>query len=228
MSALLAGAIIGGSAALGGGAMGAAGSRRQRQQNKEFFDRQMAYDYSVKNTIWKREDNAVQRRVADMKKAGLNPVLAAGSPASAATMSTPQAHRVNENPAAHIGQAVANANLSQMYLQAKQVQQDIDIKKHNLEYAEKNHLPYGESVPSSVKVWNHIKGGAFKGIVNEIKNRFFPNREFKNDEDLLKAINAEIERQDKVKWEQQNKGAVKSLDKKQPKAGYKIIQEANK
>lgn len=37
-----------------------------------------------------REDNAVQRRVADLEKAGLSPTLAAGSAASSAPLSAPQ------------------------------------------------------------------------------------------------------------------------------------------
>ena len=70
------GAIAGG---LGGGLMGYAGARSQSDAN--------AKNEALTREQWGREDSAVQRRAKDMQAAGFNPLLAAGSPASASPAS---------------------------------------------------------------------------------------------------------------------------------------------
>lgn len=61
----------------------------QGERNYNMQKENYAYQKNLQNTIFNREDNAVQRRVADLKAAGLSPTLAAGSSAgSGAVVST--------------------------------------------------------------------------------------------------------------------------------------------
>lgn len=53
---------------------------------KDWQENERAYQRNLQNVIFRREDSAIQRRVADLKAAGLNPLLAAGSGAAAGSL----------------------------------------------------------------------------------------------------------------------------------------------
>lgn len=75
-------------AALGTANLGLSAYNMYQQQqnfdtNYEWQKSLFGYNAALQNQMFSREDNAVQRRVADLKAAGLSPVLAAGQAANA-------------------------------------------------------------------------------------------------------------------------------------------------
>lgn len=70
----------------GGGLLVDLANLRQQKETQEYMK-------AAQEITWSREDNAIQRRAADLKAAGINPILAAGSAASSSSpvaVGTPQ------------------------------------------------------------------------------------------------------------------------------------------
>lgn len=84
------------------------------------------YDYmkDMQQEAWKREDTAVQRRMADLEAAGLSKTLAAGSGASTSGPIRLEAPQVSEGIAESIPKAISQAAaVTQMMRQRKEIDQ---------------------------------------------------------------------------------------------------------
>lgn len=107
-------------------------------------------------TAWSREDNAVQRRMEDLKKAGLSPILAAGGPAAGA-------HHANTAGAASHGSGDPLGKLSG-FLEMRQLRENIkNTKAQNSQIVASANLTTEESrIRASQRRIQEIEEGVFE------------------------------------------------------------------
>lgn len=101
-TALMAGLAAGAVAAIGSTISSVSSSKSQEKINAQNEQRVKSENEITRE----REDTAVQRRVADLRLAGLSPTLAAGS---AASSSAGQIYQQTNNPAGDVANAIGQA-----------------------------------------------------------------------------------------------------------------------
>lgn len=142
----------------------------QGERNYAMQKENYAYQKNLQNTIFNREDNAVQRRVADLKAAGLSPTLAAGSSAgSGAVVSTvaPQNHSSDAISNFDVASKAFNALI--MKAQYEKTKADASASQINAGILKRD---YDSMVDHGTNSYSESALSKYTGIYDIIKNIF--------------------------------------------------------
>lgn len=108
-------------------------AREKQNYEKQMNERDFQYQQDLQQQIFAREDNAVQRRMADLEAAGLNPNLAAGSAAGAGTVVGRSNTQGISTPEMQVGSMLDTISAAQQIKAQKQQTENAKIEQQILQ-----------------------------------------------------------------------------------------------
>ncbi len=193
--AILSG-VVGGLANLGSAYASFKGVQENQRVNDLNFQLQkenLAYQKDLQNIIFGREDNAVQRRVADLRKAGLSPTLAAGSAAGAGSViSTSAPQRLSD-----LQGYLALAQVGTMLANQQKAQTEADIARQNLKQIKMDNKYLKEKGVSPIEVNQDWKQRLVNLIYPKLEDWVFGDKD-KGKEGLVNKVIGSFTNKDSV------------------------------
>lgn len=144
---------------------------KTNEKNFELQKENLAYQKDLQNRIFEREDNAVQRRVNDLVKAGLSPTLAAGSSAGSGSVVSTSAPQKKNNLEA----LTALASVKTLLAQQRRAQTEADIARANLKQIQMDNYYYKSNhiAPIESKMgWQQQLTNFLVGFINDKREVF--------------------------------------------------------